>query len=155
MDNNSLKQTKKKLVAPLICGQILFLQVSTNTSTARPDASKHSRRSDVRAKNLHGKIKASERKVLLIPSKTSTVLTVFVTGAITSCFFPRIYIQSCDYITNFPSTHAGKVSAPQLLPEWNYTEHELSNPPILLSSQTTTPETLFCTVAALPVWDSN
>lgn len=72
--DNSLKKTN---LAPLICGQILFLQVSTNTSTARPDASKHSRRSDVRAKNLHGKMKTSERKVLLIlhqnPQQSSTV----------------------------------------------------------------------------------
>lgn len=68
---------KKQFVAPLICGQILFVQVSTNTSTARPDASKHSRRSDVRARNLHGKTKTSERKVLLIlhqkPQQSSAV----------------------------------------------------------------------------------
>lgn len=73
MDNKSLK---KQFVAPLICGQILFLQVSINTSTARPDASTHSRRRDVRAKNLRGKIKTSERKVLLIlhkPQQRSTV----------------------------------------------------------------------------------
>lgn len=57
---------EKQFVAPLICGQILFLQVSTHTSAAKADASRHSRRSDVRAKNLRGKIKASEHKALLI-----------------------------------------------------------------------------------------
>lgn len=45
---------KKRLVVPLISGQILFLQVSTQTTTARPEASKNSRRSEVRAKNLEG-----------------------------------------------------------------------------------------------------
>lgn len=56
-----LKSRKEKKLSPLICGQILFLQVSTHTNTARAEASKHSRRSDVRAKNLHRKIKASEQ----------------------------------------------------------------------------------------------
>lgn len=46
--------TKKQLKAPLIFGQILFLQVSTQTSKARPEASRNSRRSEVRAKNLQG-----------------------------------------------------------------------------------------------------
>lgn len=45
---------KKQTAAPLISGQILFLQVSTQTSTARPEASRNSRRSEVRAKNLEG-----------------------------------------------------------------------------------------------------
>lgn len=45
---------KKKLAAPLITGQILFLQVSTQTSKARPEANRNRRRSEVRAKNLEG-----------------------------------------------------------------------------------------------------
>lgn len=45
---------KKQLKSPLIFGQILFLQVSTQTSRARPEASRNSRRSEVRAKNLRG-----------------------------------------------------------------------------------------------------
>lgn len=48
---------KKQLKAPLIFGQILFLQVSTQTSKARPEASRNSRRSEVRAKNLQGEMR--------------------------------------------------------------------------------------------------
>lgn len=64
MDIKSLWKTQ--FVAPLICGQMLFLQVSTHTSTAKADASRHSRCSDVRAKNLHREVKASQHKELLI-----------------------------------------------------------------------------------------
>ena len=56
----------KELVAPLISGQILFLQVSTQTTTARPDANRNSRRSEVRAKNL-GENKTHEQTVHPMP----------------------------------------------------------------------------------------
>ena len=60
---------KKQLVPPPISGQILFLQVSTKTITARPEASRNSRRSDVRAKNLRGikREQTHEQTVLLMP----------------------------------------------------------------------------------------
>lgn len=48
---------KKQRKAPLIFGQILFLQVSTQTSKASPEASRNSRRSEVRAKNLQGEMR--------------------------------------------------------------------------------------------------
>lgn len=54
---HSLKYTKTALrqnLAPLISGQILFLQVSRQTNTAMPDANRNIRRSEVRAKNLAG-----------------------------------------------------------------------------------------------------
>jgi len=56
----------RELVAPLISGQILFLQVSAQTTTARPEASRNSRRSEVRAKNLEGN-KTHEQTVHPMP----------------------------------------------------------------------------------------
>lgn len=52
---------KKQLEAPLIFGQILFLQVSTQTSRARAEASRNSRRSEVKAKNLRGEMRKWNR----------------------------------------------------------------------------------------------
>lgn len=43
-----------QLLSPPISGQILCLQVSTQTTTARPAASRNRRRREVRAKHLEG-----------------------------------------------------------------------------------------------------
>lgn len=52
-------------MTPLISGQILFLQVSTQITRARPEASRNNRRNEVRAKNLEGKQREHSYNILM------------------------------------------------------------------------------------------
>jgi hypothetical protein len=52
LKHKSWRTQREAIFAPLINGHILFFQVSRQTNTAVPEASRKSRRKEVRAKNL-------------------------------------------------------------------------------------------------------